>query len=77
MLSPSIPVMSGTGKQSKPRTWSFTLDDISEPVQSGLDFEKEEPAPFTAEEEELQAQLENVDEARRLAEAESRDSYVR
>ena len=74
MLSPSIPVMSGTGKQSKGRTGSFTLDDISEPVQSGLAFEKEEPPSFTTEEEELQTQLENVGEARRWP---SRDSNVR
>lgn len=77
MLSSSIPVMSGTGKQSKASTWTFTLDDISEPVQSGLAFEKEDPPSFSAEEEELQTQLENVDQARRVAEAESRDSYVR
>jgi hypothetical protein len=76
MFSSSIPVMSGTGKQGR-RTSSFTLDDISDPVSSGLTFEKDVPPPISEEEEELRAQLKAIDEARRIAEAESRDFYVR
>lgn len=74
----SIPMVGGVprpDKSSSSSRQSF-IEGVSRELESGLDFETEEPVQESEDEAALRTRLREIDEAQRRSEFESRESYV-
>jgi hypothetical protein len=65
----------GPDKSSSSPRQSF-IEGVSHELESGLDFETEEPIQESGDEAALRTRLREIDEAQRRSEFESRESYV-